>query len=58
MIPGRPAAPPLAANGCMHTLRAIYNHARRSARELPPDPELPEHWPGAIAAVLFERPGR
>lgn len=28
---------PYAANGCMRTLRAIYNHARRSARELPPD---------------------
>jgi len=28
---------PYAANGCMRTLRAIYNHARRSARELPAD---------------------
>lgn len=28
---------PFAANGCMRTLRAIYNHARRSARQLPPD---------------------
>jgi len=28
---------PFGANGCMRTLRAIYNHARRSARELPPD---------------------
>jgi hypothetical protein len=28
---------PYGANGCMRTLRAIYNHARRSARELPPD---------------------
>jgi|SRR5271166_381534 len=25
------------ANGCMRTLRAIYNHARKTARELPPD---------------------
>lgn len=28
---------PFAANGCMRTLRAIYNHARKTARELPPD---------------------
>jgi integrase len=28
---------PCAANGCMRTLRAIYNHARRTARDLPPD---------------------
>lgn len=28
---------PFAANGCMRTLRAVYNHARRSARELPAD---------------------
>lgn len=28
---------PYGANGCMRTLRAIYNHARRSARELPAD---------------------
>jgi len=28
---------PFGANGCMRTLRAIYNHARRSARELPAD---------------------
>jgi integrase len=26
-----------AANGCMRTLRAVYNHARRTARELPAD---------------------
>lgn len=26
-----------AANGAMRTLRAIYNHARRTSRELPPD---------------------
>ena len=25
------------ANGCMRTLRAIYNHARKAARGLPPD---------------------
>ncbi len=25
-----------AANGCMRTLRAVYNHARRTCRELPP----------------------
>lgn len=25
------------ANGCMRTLRAIYNHARKTARGLPPD---------------------
>jgi hypothetical protein len=28
---------PYGANGCMRTLRAIYNDARRSARELPSD---------------------
>lgn len=28
---------PYAANGAMRTLRAIYNHARRLARDLPPD---------------------
>jgi hypothetical protein len=28
---------PYAANGCMRTLRAIYNHARRSVRGLPPE---------------------
>lgn len=34
-----------AANGCMRTLRAIYNHARRSARELPPEnPTLAVDW--------------
>jgi integrase len=27
-----------AANGCMRTLRAVYNHARRTARHLPADP--------------------
>jgi len=26
---------PYMANGCMRTLRAVYNHARRSARDLP-----------------------
>jgi len=36
---------PFAANGCMRTLRAIYNHARRSARELPADnPTLAVDW--------------
>jgi hypothetical protein len=36
---------PAAANGCMRTLRAVYNHARRSARELPPDnPTLAVDW--------------
>lgn len=29
---------PSAANGAMRTLRAIYNHARKSHRELPPEP--------------------
>lgn len=28
---------PYAANGCMRTLRAIYNHARKSVRGLPPE---------------------
>ena len=28
---------PYAANGAMRSLRAIYNHARKTARELPPD---------------------
>jgi hypothetical protein len=28
---------PYGANGCMRTLRAIYNHARRSVRGLPPE---------------------
>jgi integrase len=33
------------ANGCMRTLRAIYNHARRGARGLPPDnPVLAVDW--------------
>lgn len=36
---------PAAANGCMRTLRAVYNHARRSARELPADnPTLAVDW--------------
>jgi integrase len=36
---------PFAANGCMRTLRAVYNHARRSARELPADnPTLAVDW--------------
>lgn len=36
---------PFAANGSMRTLRAIYNHARRSARELPADnPTLAVDW--------------
>lgn len=28
---------PYGANGCMRTLRAIYNHARKSVRGLPPE---------------------
>jgi integrase len=33
------------ANGCMRTLRAIYNHARKTARSLPPDnPVLAVDW--------------
>jgi integrase len=28
---------PYMANGCMRSLRAIYNHARKSCRSLPPD---------------------
>ena len=33
------------ANGCMRTLRAVYNHARRSARALPADnPVLAVDW--------------
>lgn len=36
---------PAAANGCMRTLRAVYNHARRSARELPSDnPTMAVDW--------------
>jgi integrase len=31
------ASGPYAANGCMRTLRAIYNHARKSVRGLPPE---------------------
>ena len=30
-------AGPYGANGCMRTLRAIYNHARKSVRGLPPE---------------------
>lgn len=34
-----------AANGCMRTLRAIYNHARKTARELPADnPTIGVDW--------------
>lgn len=36
---------PNAANGCMRTLRAVYNHARRSHRYLPPEnPTLAVDW--------------
>lgn len=36
---------PSAANGAMRTLRAIYNHARKSHRELPPEnPTLAVDW--------------
>jgi integrase len=36
---------PSAANGCMRTLRAVYNHARRSARMLPADnPTMAVDW--------------
>lgn len=36
---------PNAANGCMRTLRAVYNHARRSHRDLPPEnPTLAVDW--------------
>jgi hypothetical protein len=36
---------PYAANGCMRTLRAIYNHARRSVRGLPPEnPVMAVDW--------------
>jgi hypothetical protein len=38
-------AGPYAANGCMRTLRAIYNHARKSVRGLPPEnPVLAVDW--------------
>jgi hypothetical protein len=38
-------AGPYAANGCMRTLRAIYNHARRSVRGLPPEnPVMAVDW--------------
>ncbi len=36
---------PSVGNGCMRTLRAIYNHARKAARELPPDnPTMAVDW--------------
>lgn len=36
---------PYAANGCMRTLRAIYNHARKSVRGLPPEnPVMAVDW--------------
>ena len=36
---------PYIANGCMRTLRAIYNHARKTARALPADnPVLAVDW--------------
>lgn len=39
------SAGPYAANGCMRTLRAIYNHARRSVRGLPPEnPVMAVDW--------------
>lgn len=31
---------PYIANGCMRTLRAIYNHARKGCRSLPPEKPL------------------
>jgi integrase len=34
-----------AANGCMRTLRAVYNHARKTCRELSPDnPTMGVDW--------------
>lgn len=39
------SAGPYAANGCMRTLRAIYNHARRGVRGLPPEnPVMAVDW--------------
>jgi integrase len=36
---------PYGANGCMRTLRAIYNHARKSVRGLPPEnPVMAVDW--------------
>lgn len=36
---------PYIANGCMRTLRAVYNHARKTARSLPPEnPVLAVDW--------------
>ncbi len=36
---------PYGANGCMRTLRAVYNHARRSVRGLPPEnPVMAVDW--------------
>lgn len=36
---------PYMANSCMRTLRAIYNHARKTARELPPEnPVIAVDW--------------
>lgn len=36
---------PYIANGCMRSLRAIYNHARKTARSLPPEnPVLAVDW--------------
>lgn len=39
------SAGPYAANGCMRTLRAIYNHARKGVRGLPPEnPVMAVDW--------------
>ncbi len=35
---------PYAANGCMRTLRAVYNHAARSHLDLPRNPVLAVDW--------------
>jgi integrase len=36
---------PYGANGCMRTLRAVYNHARKSVRGLPPEnPVMAVDW--------------
>lgn len=37
-------AGPYAANGCMRTLRAIYNHAAKSHLDLPRNPVLAVDW--------------
>lgn len=46
---------PYLANGCMRTLRAIYNHARKTARQLPAENPVSLRRSGGRA--LLWRPG-